>query len=251
MSKEMNHLCEFVLDTARNKGSDDCKVSFNKRRFVEVQYRDHKPETVKEAVTQGINIDVYVNGCYSAQSTADLRKDALKTFVSNLIESAKLLEKDPYRSLPDPEYYKGRREIDLQLLDPDYDKVTPERRHTMAKELEDACRQAGGKSVISATSQVYDDFQEETVLTRDGFQGETRSSVCYAFVEMTAQDAGDRRPNGYSYAVNRSMKNLPSCSGIGRTAAERTLQLMGSIKLATETLPIIIENQNVGRILNG
>lgn len=251
MSKEMMNLCEFVLKTAKDAGADDCRVSFSKRRFVEVQYRERKPENVKEATTQGMGVDIYVNGRYSSQSTADLRKDTVKTFVVNVIKAAKLLEKDPYRSLPDPKYYKGRKDIDLQLFDPDYKKVTPELRHTMASELEESCLEAGGDRVISVTSEVYDDFREETILTSNGFLGETQSTVCSAFAEMTAQDEGDRRPNGYHYAVGRSLLKMPPCEDIGKKAAARTLELMGAKKIATETVPIIIENRNVGRVLNG
>ena len=43
MSKEMMNLCEFVLKTAKKAGAADCKVSYSKRRFVEVQYRERKP----------------------------------------------------------------------------------------------------------------------------------------------------------------------------------------------------------------
>ncbi len=251
MSKEMINLCEFVLKTAKSAGADDCKVSFSKRRFVEVQYREQKPETVKEATTQGIGVDVYVNGRFSSQSTSDLRQDAIKPFVENLVEMAKLLEEDPYRTLPDSKYYQGRADIDLYLVDPDYKKITPELRHSMAKELEGACLEAGGKKVISVTSQVYDEFQEETILTSNGFQGETQETACFAYAEMTAQDEGDRRPNGYHYAIERSMQKLPNCQDIGKTAAARTFELMGSKKLDTETLPIIIENRGVSRVLNG
>ena len=210
MSTEMVNLCEFVLKTAKQAGAADCKVSFSKRRFVEVQYREHKPENVKEATTQGIGIDIFVNGRYSAQSTSDLRKDTLKSFVVNVIDNTKLLEEDPYRSLPDPKYYMGRKNIDLQLLDPEYKKVTPEIRHAMARELEHSCLEAGGDKAISVTSQVYDDFREETTLTSNGFKGEIQSTVCFAFAEMTAQDEGDRRPNGYHYAVERAMKKMTS-----------------------------------------
>ncbi|NQT26874.1 TldD/PmbA family protein [candidate division KSB1 bacterium] len=251
MSKEMTKLCELVLKTAKQAGADDCKVSYSKSRFVEVQYREKKPETVKEAGTQGINIDIYVNNRYSAQNTSDLRPDALKTFVNNVVETAKLLEEDPFRSLPDPKYYEGRKDLDLEIMDPNYDQITPELRHQMAKTLEASCVEAGGEKVISVTSQVYDELQDSTVMTSNGFFGETQSSVCYVFVEMTAQDEGNRRPNGYSYAVDRNLKNLPSCEEIGKQAAKRTLDLMGSKKLETETLPIIIENQGVGRVLNG
>lgn len=251
MSKEMMNMCEFVLTTARQAGANDCRVSFSKRRFVEVHYREHKPETVKEATTQSIGLDIYVNGRYSSQSSADLRKDALKAFVNNVIERAKILEEDPYRSLPDPKYYEGRKNIDLQLFDPGYKKITPELRHSMAKELENACLEEGGDLVISVTSQVYDEFLEETILSSNGFSGETEQTVTFIFAEMTAQDKGDRRPNGYHYAIDRSIHKLPSCDVVGKQAAQRTLDLMGSEKLKTETMPIIIENRGVGRVLSG
>jgi PmbA protein len=251
MNKDMLKICELVLKTAKQAGADDCKVTFSKSRFVEVQYREQKPENVKEATTQGVGVDVYVNERYASQNTSDLRQEALKSFVANVVESAKLLEPDPYRSLPDPEYYEGRQKIDLQIMDPAYREITPELRHSMAKKLESACMEAGGEQVISVTSQVYDEFQEEITLTSNGFQGDVQSTVCFAFAEMTAQDEGDRRPNGYHYAVERSVKKLPPCEQIGQMAARRTLDLMGGKKLPTQTLPIIIENRGVGRILNG
>jgi len=251
MSKDMRRICEYVLQTAKSVGADDCGVGYSKRRFVEVQYRERKPENVKEATTQNIGIEVYVNGRYSSQSTSDVREAALKPFVTNIVETAKLLEEDPYRSLPDPKYFRDMQQIDLGLADTNYNSITPELRHSMAKDLESSCLDAGGDRAISVTSQVYDTFQEETLLGSNGFEGETQSTVSYVFVEMTAQDEGDRRPNGYHYAVNRTMKNLPSCEDVGKEAAARTFELMGGKKTDTETLPIIIENRNAGRILGG
>jgi PmbA protein len=251
MNKDMLKICELVLKTAKQAGADDCKVSFSKSRFVEVQYREQKPENVKEATTQGVGVDIYVNERYVSQNTSDLRQEALKSFVANVVESAKLLEPDPYRSLPDPKYYEGRQKIDLQIMDTAYREITPELRHSMAKKLESACMESGGEQVISVTSQVYDEFQEEITLTSNGFQGDVQSTVCFAYAEMTAQDEGDRRPNGYHYAVERAVKKLPPCEQIGQMAALRTLDLMGGKKLPTQTLPIIIENRGVGRVLNG
>ena len=46
-------------------------------------------------------------------------------------------------------------------------------------------------------------------------------------------------------------KNLPDSETLGKTAAERTLDLLGAKKIKTETLPIIIENRNAGRVLGG
>ena len=161
MSFNMMELCEGVLKTAKKAGAENCRVGFSKRRFVEVEYRERKPETVKEATTQSIDVEIFVNGRYSSQNTADLRKETLNSFVKNVIETAKLLEEDPYRSLPDPNYYENRSKINLKLSDPDYTDITAEKRHEMAKNIEAACLDQGGDKVISVTSSVYDDFNEE------------------------------------------------------------------------------------------
>ena len=250
MSKEMIDICESVLKTARRAGAADCRVAFNKSRFVEVGYREHKPELVSEASTQNIGIQVFVDGCFSSRSTSDLRKDALKSFVSDTVESARLLEKDPFRSLPDPRYYSGRTGTDLKIADPKFNTITPEQRHAIAKDLETACLKAGGDRVISVSTTVYDVVNEEAVLTGNGFSGEQKSTLCYAVGEMTARDEGDRKPNGYDYAVGRSYNDLPSCSELGKKTASRTMDLMGCKKIPTETLPVIIENRNVSNVLN-
>ena len=251
MSKDMMDICESVLKMAKDAGAADCRAFFNRRRFVEVRYRERRPETVKEALTQNLNLEIFVDGRYCAQNTSDLRKEALKSFVINAIESARSLEEDPYRSLPDPRYYKGRKDIDLEILDPAYEKITPELRHAMAREIEDACMETGGEKVISVSAQVYDAYNEEATLTSNGFKGEKESTACYVFASMTAQDQGDRHPTGYYYPASRAYINLPSCREVGKEAALRTLELIGGKKIATKTLPVIIENRNVERVLYG
>jgi PmbA protein len=251
MSNEMMGISEFILKTAKDAGASDCRVAFRKRRFFEVQYRARKPEVVKEASTKEISIEVFASGCYSAQSLSDVRKEVLKSFVVNTIESARSLEPDPYRSLPDPKYYEGRKDADLQLMDIELKKITSEKRHAMAKEIEEACLDAGGSKAISAGAMVHDETYEELVVSSNGFFGEMQSSNCFVFAEMTAQDDGGRRPTAYYDTAGRSYAKLPSCRDMGKMAALRAINLIGSKKLKTETLPIIIENRVVDGVLCG
>jgi len=251
MNKEMLELCAWVVKTAKTAGADACVVNLDANRNVEVSYRDRKPENIKEASTKALNVQVFVNGRYSVQSTSDLRKKALQNFLGNAVASTRLLAEDPFRTLPDPKYYQGRSEADLQLYDAAYASFSPENRHDMARALEGACLQAGGDKVISVTSQVQDGSQESVMVASNGFEGYSRGTYYVGVAEMTAQDAGDRRPNGYCYAVTVQRGDLPKPEEIGAQAARRTLDLMGAKKIKTETLPVIIENQNVGRLLNG
>jgi len=192
-----------------------------------------------------------VNGRYSSQSTSDLRRKALKDFITNAIATTKLLEEDPYRTLPDPKYYKGRTKLDLRQLDPGYKKFSPEDRHNMVKAMEESCLAKGGKKVISVTASEYDSYDEVLMMTSNGFEGSEEYTVFQAVAQLTVQGEGDRRPAGYDYAVSLMRKDMPPPEKIGAEAARRTLDLLGGKKIKTETLPIIIENRNVPRILGG
>jgi PmbA protein len=251
MNKEMYDLVAWSIKTAKSAGADNCRVGMNSRRFVDISYRERKPETIKEASTRSFGIEIFVNGRYSSQSTSDLRKSALKDFISNAIATTKLLEEDPYRTLPDPKYYKGRAKLDLGQLDPDYKKFSPEDRHNMVKAMEESCLAKGGNKVISVTARAYDSHSEVLLMTSNGFEGSEEYTLFQAVAQMTVQDEGDRRPSGYSYAQSVIRKSMPTPEEIGAEAAKRTLDLLGGKKIKTETFPIIIENRNVQRILEG
>ncbi|MEJ2050526.1 MAG: hypothetical protein P8Y60_11945, partial [Calditrichota bacterium] len=135
MNKEMKNLAAWSIETAKASGADACRITIDSSRVVEISYRERKPENIKEASKKNLSIDIFAEGRYSNQSTSDLRKEPLKSFISNAVETTKLLAEDPYRSLPDPKYFKNMAEKDLKILDPNYQKLTPEKRHEIAETI--------------------------------------------------------------------------------------------------------------------
>lgn len=251
MNKEMYDLAAWSIKTAKSAGADDCRAGISRERFVGISYRERKPESIKEASSRSLFLEVFVNRRYSGQSTSDLRKEPLQAFIANAVAITKLLAEDPFRTLPDPKYYTGRTELDLQILDPTHDQLTPEDRHSLVKTIEDYCLREGGEKTISVSAEVYDSHQESVMLTSNGFEGSKASTVYWAGASMTAKDEGDRRPQGYNYVAAVARKALVQPEEIGVTAAKRTLELLGAKKIQTETLPIIIENRNVPQLLWG
>jgi PmbA protein len=251
MNKEMQELAAWTIKAAKAAGANDCKVSIGSQRNVEISYRQQKPETIKEATTKQLYIQIFADGRYSQQTTSDLRKEALKDFIGNAVKATKLLAEDPFRTLPDPKYYKGRKEMDLGTFDTQHAKFTPEERHNLVKAIENAALEKGGNKVISVTAEENDGHSESVTMSSNGFEGYNEETFYVAGAEMTVQDEGDRRPNGYHYVVTLNKKDLPAADDIGAECARRTMNLLGAKKIKTETLPIIIQNQNVGRIFGG
>jgi PmbA protein len=251
MNRDMYDLCTWVIETSLKNGATDCRARMSKRRFVEIRYRDHKPEVVKEATTRGLNLNIYVNGKFSSQNTPDLRKTALEDFIKKAVENTGFIEDDPYRSLPDPKYYSGRIAVDLHLCDPKHADLTAEKRHEVARTIEQISLEKAGDKVISVEAGMNDSEWEEVIITSNGFEGANQTTDCWAGASVTIADEGDRKPSGYFWAGSRFFDEMPSLKSIGEEAALRTLDLMGSKKIQTETLPIIIENRVVGNVLWG
>ena len=251
MKQELYDLASWGIATARTAGAAASRIAISGARTVDISYRERKPEKIKEASTKSLSLEVFVNGRYSSMSTSDLRKDALKEFINRAVVQTKLLAEDPYRSLPDPKYYQGRQDVDLELVDPQYESWNPEARHAFVKAIEDACLTRGGDKVISVEASTTDGYSESLLIASNGFDGRAESTYYIGNASMTAKDEGDRRPAEYASAVSLHRKDLASPEEIGNEAARRTLALFGGKKIKTGTLPVIVENRVAQRVGNG
>ena len=228
MNKDMREIAAGAIKIATDAGASAAAADITSRRRVEIGYRERKPETIKESSTRDLQLSLYVDGRYSAQGTSDLRPAALKKFVTDAVAATRLIAPDPMRTLPDPKYYQGRVERDLGLVDPAYSSWTAADRHAWAKALEAACLARGKDRLVSVSTQVADSHVDHLRLASNGFEGAEESTFYQAVLRVTAQDQGDRRPNGFNFAVAMSRKALPSPEEIGAVAADRTLALLGA-----------------------
>ncbi len=251
MKQELYDLAAWGIKEAKAAGAAGSRIGIDGERTVEISYRDRKPETIKEASTKGLSLEIYVDGRYSAMSTSDLRKDALKDFIGKAVAQTKLLAEDPFRTLPDPKYYEGRQTIDLGQVDPAYGSLSADERHAFVKAIEESCLAKGGDKVISVTANATDGHGESLMMSSNGFDGYSEVTYFVGSAEMTGKDEGDRRPAEYGAAVALRRGALPKPEAIGAEAASRTLALFGAKKIATETLPVIIENRVVSRFGGG
>ncbi|HNT01888.1 MAG TPA: hypothetical protein PKJ80_07650, partial [Candidatus Saccharicenans sp.] len=67
MKKELYDLADRAIKIAKAAGADDCRVSINGERFVEISYRERQPEGIKEATSRGLQVEIFVNNRYSLQ----------------------------------------------------------------------------------------------------------------------------------------------------------------------------------------
>ena len=157
-----------LLETARAAakmaqaaGADHASAGAYRSREVEIAWRDGEVEQVVEATSRSLSLGLYVDGRYSSAATSDLRPEALKSFIEESVAMARTLAVDPHRALTDPELYAGRAQVDLQLDDPRHPTITPDDRRRLAREMEEASRQArGSEHILSVATSVSDSRSE-------------------------------------------------------------------------------------------
>lgn len=79
MTKEEKYnLAEWAVNHALAKGANEVSVSISGNRSSEVEIREQKIETLKEAIQSSLYIRLFVENKYSAHSTNRLNKKNLQ-----------------------------------------------------------------------------------------------------------------------------------------------------------------------------
>ena len=248
--QDMLAVAQSCIAIAKSAGASDASARAYRVRDVSLDWRDGKVEKISESTTRGVSIGLYVDGRWGSVSTSDLRPDALKTFITDSIAMTKTIAADPFRSLPDPELYKGQASVDLQLEDPKYTAVTADDGRKVAKAMHDAARAVkGNESILSVTSSFSSNLVENWMVTSNGFSGNNRGTSFFVSAQVSAKDSDGRRPEEYDYAGSRFWGELGDTTAVGLRAAQRTLGRLGSKKGATDAMMVAIDNRAAGRLV--
>jgi PmbA protein len=250
-STDMIDIARRCVKTAVVKGAKEAAVRVGRNREVTVEWRDGRVDRINEATRRGVRLKLYVDGRYSVASSSDLRPEALERFIVDSIANTRVLSPDPNRSLPDPELYAGQAKKDLQLLDPAYDTVTPEKRREVARATEEAARSVkGAERILSVTSAFSDTLSEAVHVHSSGFEGEQETTTFAAWAEVSVKDDDDRRPSDYAYGLVRHVDQLPVAASIGREATQRAVSRVGSSKADSARYTMVLDPRAGQRLVS-
>lgn len=240
-------LAEWAMNLALKSGAGEAAVRLASSRNIEVAVRDGSLDTLTEAQHNGLDLDVYVDGRFSSNSTSDLRPDDLMRFIREAVTSTRYLAPDQYRGLPDPVYYPQDLGGDLKVFDPSYNDVETEDRIKVARELADAARAASDK-IVTATGSYSDTRLEMVRVHSNGFVGGAQTTTFDTGVDVTVEDEGGSRPGDWSGSTARFHKDLLAPTYMANEAAERALKKIGQRKIASGQYDCIVENRACRRL---
>ncbi len=248
---DMLEVARSAAAVARKAGAQEAAATAARAREVSVDWRDGKVEKLSDTTTRGLSLELYVDGRYAAVSTKDLRPEALQRFIEDSVALTRTLEKDPFRSLPDPALYAGQASVDLQLDDPALGGLSAVRRRELAQAAEAAARQVkGAEAIVSVTTGFGDALAESWRVQSNGFEGTRRATSFSVSGEVSVKDADGRRPEDWDAATTRHLASLPTAEAVGRRAAERALARLGAKKGSSATMTLVIDPRAAGTLVS-
>ena len=248
MTKEEKYkLAKWAMNHAIEKGANQARVSISDNKSSDIEIREKKIDTLKEAIQCKLTVHLYVDKKYSAISTNRLNQQELARFIEEGIETTRFLAEDEFRSLPEPElYYKGDGP-NLETIDPNFDSVDAKTKIDMAFKVEDEIYKKDER-IISVTAGYSDGISSRIMVASNGFEGDSASSYYYLSAQTTV-NGGAARPESSDYKSSVTLSQLQK-TGIAETALKRALGKIGQTKIDSGKYTMIIENRSAGRVLD-
>jgi PmbA protein len=229
----------FAVQLATEAGAGDAVAGCSWGRALEFQWRDGHLERVQEDISRSLGIALYVDGRFSTHSTNDLDRGRLRGFVAEAVALTRCLEPDPFRKIPEPELYRGRAELDLDLVDRSLESLGPDERIRWLQEMDEAAH--GDPDVISATSGISDSFGRTARVSSNGFEGAVeRSSIWYGS-DVTIRDGETKRPEASRWVGALHREGLPPPGETAKEALRRALARRAAKKAPSVRTAMVVD----------
>src|SRR5881296_269132 len=131
MMHELKQIAERVIKRANKSGASAADVMLREDDTFSVNVRMGEIETLKEAISRGLLLRVFVGKRTATSHSSDLSEDLIERLVDETIQMARLTSEDKSGGLPDQSVFRSDFP-DLNLLDPEWETLTPEQRIGLA-----------------------------------------------------------------------------------------------------------------------
>lgn len=229
-----------ILREATVQGAASAEVSASLDSGLSVAVRRGEIETVEYTHERGFGITVYretADGvAKGSASTADDRDESIEETVRAACNIAKYTQSDPCSGLADAELM-AQEFPDLDLMHPWQPEVSEA--ESLGRTCEAAALEYDGRISNTEGAQVNAHVGSRVYGNSHGFMGAVSGSRQGLSCMVIGQDnAGMQRD--YWYSVARKLENLEDAATVGRKAAQRTVDRLGSRSIKTGSYPVLL-----------
>lgn len=240
--KERDLACE-ALDIALSLGADKARVTLNKSLMDLYGTLDGELDKVSHCLDRSLGVSLFVDGRFGTFSTNRLDRTQLRSFLKESAEVVRMLAPDPCRDLPDPSRTeKGATAGDeLGLVDPEYSRMTPDRRLSLALEAS-VTGKYRSEGLISEEGELSDSVFDTMIVDTNGLNcRHTETSFEYG-VEMTVLGTEGEKISGYWWDAAPRLDDL-KIKGCGDIAFRRATARFNPRTVPSGRYSMVVDNE--------
>jgi len=240
MTASLSDLTASLLDAARKAGAEHADALAVSGTALSIELRRGALEQAERSESLEIGLRVLIAGRQACVSASDISPATMRALAERGVAMAREAPDDPHAGLADPaQLATGWDLAALDLVDPGSE-PTAAALETATREIEAAALAATGITQVEAAA--AHSRRQVHLAASNGFSGGYgRTSTSLSAVAFTGQGTFMHRDHAGEWRTHAA--DLPSGAGIGRLAAERTLQRVGSVKPRTGVYPVIYDER--------
>jgi len=229
---EIHELGRDIIKRALRKGCDQAEVYIKESSGISAEVKDGEVEALEASKDFGFSLRVMKNKRLGFAFSTDV--DDFDVIIDKAVESADYTAGDKYNELPD-----AGAVSDVQIYDEASAAMTEEEIIGLALELERSARDYDERIRKVRKSEVGAGTGRTLIVNSRGVDASYRSSYCSAHTTVIAEDGKGDSQMGWDYAGSRRRTEI-DVALIGRSAAQRAIELLGSRRIGAVKVPVIL-----------
>lgn len=231
----LEQLARDAVDKATQLGADQAEAGASYDEGLNVTVRMGQTESVERQKDRGLGITVYKKGCKGSASTSDFSAAGVDDTVRKALSIASFTTADSYAGLADAELMAANPP-DLDLFHP-WD-LDVDRAAELALRCETAARDTDPRIDNSEGASASTGAGVRAYANSHGFVGSYPTSNHSISCSVVARE-GKALERDYWYTAARASDALEAPEEVGRRAARRAVDRLGSRQISTCVVPVL------------
>ncbi|MCR5760115.1 MAG: TldD/PmbA family protein [Bacteroidales bacterium] len=239
--KDITRRC---MAMALEAGAQKVRVNLSGSAMDLVASLDGGVDKVTACLDRSLEISIFADGRFGAFSTNRLDEESLRKFISEAVRTVRMLAPDPCRDLPSPERQvkNALTGDELDLYDPAYEDISPEKRRGLAMQASVWPSKGKGWKLISEEGEYSDTLEYNYTVDSGGLDAFHRET-CFSYgVEVTIEDSRHRKYSGYWWDSCVHLRDL-DVAAIGRRALETAVAQIGSRSIPGGRRTLVLDSE--------
>ncbi|MEW6214719.1 MAG: TldD/PmbA family protein [Nitrospirota bacterium] len=236
-TSSIREFAEELLNTALKKGADEAEVYIKSSKGLSIEVKDQLIDTLETYLSFGYSLRVIKNGClgFSYSTERDSELVSGDSVVRNAVEAARWADSDKYLELPE---ISGVGDVDI--FDSKVDSIGEDNAIRKVLLLEESAYREDKR--IKKIRKALGTFSRTdiAIMNSKGVDTQYSTTACTAQIMAVAEDEKDSQM-GWDFAGSRFLREV-SFEDVGRNAARRALQLLGSRRMDAVRAHVILDS---------